>query len=78
MNTIIMCLHGTFGKRAGLSTKIVEEPIAPFQLQKLVGHDALERWAQYSVFCRPLRDGPDEQIDIVHSLVQQLETLNNL
>ena len=37
--------HGTCSERAGLSTMIVEEPIAPFQFQKLIGHDALECWS---------------------------------
>ena len=61
-----------------MSSKIVEEPITPFQFLELVGYDLLECLANQSAFSGPLRHGSDEQIDIVHRLVQTLEFSNDL
>ena len=56
----------------------VEESITPFQLLKLVGYDSLERRANQSAFSVSLRHPSDEQINIVHRLVQTLEMTNDL
>ena len=56
----------------------VEESIPPFQLLKLVGYDSLERRANQSAFSVSLRHPSDEQINIVHRLVQTLEMTNDL
>jgi hypothetical protein len=49
-----------------LSTKVVEETIAPLQSQELIGNDALERGTNQRILGRTLRDSGDEQIDIVN------------